>query len=54
VPQANVYTLDFVADGAITKAFDTRDAKSLEWLFDFGGADNGTVVVEYLDALGNL
>jgi len=54
VPQANTYTLDFVADGAITKAFDTRDAKSLEWLFDFAGADNGTVIVEYLDALGNL
>lgn len=54
VPQANVYTLDFVADGAITKAFDTRDARSLEWLFDFSAADTGTVLVEYLDSLGNL
>lgn len=54
VPQANVYTLDFVVDGNITKALDTRNAKSLEWLFDFSAADNGYVVVEYLDTLGNL
>lgn len=54
VPQANVYTLDFVVDGDIKKALDTRDAKSLEWLFDFSAADTGTVIVEYLDVLGNL
>jgi hypothetical protein len=53
-PQANVYTLDFVADGDIRKALDTRDARSLEWLFDFSAADTGTVYVEYLDPLGNL
>lgn len=53
-PQANIYTLDFVADGNVRKALDTRDAKSLEWLFDFSGADSGTVIVEYLDTLGNL
>lgn len=54
VPQANVYTLDFVADGDIRKALDTRNARSLEWLFDFSAADSGTVYVEYLDPLGNL
>jgi hypothetical protein len=54
VPQTNVYTLDFVLDGGIKKALDTRDAKSLEWLFDFSAADTGTVIVEYLDPLGNL
>ena len=54
VPQANVYTLDFVVDGNIAKALDTRDARSLEWLFEFSAADNGTVLVEYLDPLGNL
>lgn len=54
VPQANVYTLDFCVDGNIAKALDTRDARSLEWLFDFSAADNGTVLVEYLDPLGNL
>lgn len=54
VPQANVYTVDFVLDGGIQKALDTRDAKSLEWLLDFSGADNGTILVEYVDPLGNL
>jgi len=54
VPQANMYTIDFVIDGDIKKALDTRDARSLEWLFDFSGADSGNVLVEYLDPLGNL
>lgn len=53
-PQSNVYTIDFVVDGDIKKALDTRDAKSLEWLFDFSAAGSGTVYVEYLDPLGNL
>lgn len=53
-PQTNVYTLDFVVDGNIRNALDTRDARSLEWLFDFSAADTGTVYVEYLDPLGNL
>lgn len=54
VPQTNVYTIDFVLDGNIKKALDTRDARSLEWLLDFSAADTGTVYVEYLDPLGNL
>lgn len=54
VPQANVYTIDFVLDGQIRKALDTRDAKSLEWLPEFSAADSGRVYVEYLDPLGNL
>jgi len=41
-------------DGNITKALDTRKARSLEWLFDFSAASSGTVLVEYLDPLGNL
>lgn len=53
-PQANVYTIDFVLDGTITKALNTRDARSLEWLFDFSAADTGNILVEYLDPLGNL
>lgn len=53
-PQANVYTIDFVLDGNVRKALDTRDARSLEWLLTFSAADNGTVLVEYLDPLGNL
>lgn len=54
VPQTNCYTIDFVVDGDIKKALDTRDSKSLEWLFDFSAAGSGTVYVEYLDPLGNL
>lgn len=54
VPQANVYTIDFVVDEAVKKALDTRDARSLEWLLDFSAADNGNIIVEYLDVLGNL
>ena len=53
-PQAGIYTLDFVADGNIRKALDTRNVRSLEFLFDFSAADSGTVIVEYLDPLGNL
>jgi len=54
VPQANMYTIDFVIDGDIKKALDTRDARSLEWLVDFSGADAGNILVEYVDTLGNL
>lgn len=54
VPQANVYTIDFVLDGRMANAFDTRQAQSVEWLFDFSAADNGFVLIEYLDVLGNL
>lgn len=54
VPQTNVYTIDFVQDGNMRKALDTRDAKSLEWLFSFSAADSGIVIAEYLDQLGNL
>lgn len=54
VPQANVYTIDFCPDGNIADALNTRDAKSLEWLLTFSAADTGTVVVEYIDTLGNL
>lgn len=54
IPQTNVYTIDFVVDGNIRNALDTRSARSLEWLFDFSAADTGTVYVEYLDPLGNL
>lgn len=54
VPQAGMYTIDFVKDGNVRNAFDTRKAQSVEWLFDFSAADNGYVVIEYLDVLGNL
>lgn len=53
-PQTGVYTIDFCLDGNVRKALDTRDSRSLEWLFTFSAADSGTVLVEYLDPLGNL
>ena len=52
--QANMETIDFVLEGNIREALDTRDARSMEWLFDFSAADSGYVMVEYLDVLGNL
>lgn len=54
VPQTNMFTVDFVLEGNIREALDTRDARSMEWLLDFSAADNGYVMVEYLDVLGNL
>lgn len=54
VPQANVYTIDFMLDGKTRDALNTTDARSLELLIDVAAAENGTVLVEYLDTLGNL
>jgi hypothetical protein len=54
VPQTNLYTIDFMVDGNVNKALDTRSAKQLEWLLTFSGADSGYIIVEYLDTLGNL
>lgn len=54
VPQAGMYTVDFVMHGDIKMALDTRSARSLEWLIEFSGADSGDIIVEYLDTLGNL
>lgn len=54
VPQTNMETIDFVLEGNIREALDTRDARSMEWLFTFSAADSGHVIVEYLDVLGNL
>lgn len=54
VPQSNVYTIDFCLDGNISKALNTRMARSLEWLLTFSAASSGTILVEYLDPLGNL
>ncbi|MDO9011334.1 MAG: major capsid protein P2 [Gallionella sp.] len=54
VPQVNMATIDFVLEGNVREALDTRNARSMEWLLDFAAADNGFVLVEYLDVLGNL
>lgn len=54
VPQTNMYTVDFVLEGEMDKALDTRDARSMEWLPTFSAADSGYILVEYMDILGNL
>jgi hypothetical protein len=54
VPQTNWYSVDFTVDGVVTKGLDTRDARSLEVIPEFSGAESGYIVVEYLDVLGNL
>lgn len=54
VPQAGMYCADFIMDGNNGNALDTRDARSMEWLMRLSAADNGHVIVEYYDTLGNL
>lgn len=54
VPQTNLYTIDFMVDGNVNKALDTRTVRMLEVLPTFSAADNGFVIVEYLDKLDNL
>lgn len=54
VNQANVYTVDFMPDWNVKNAMDTRTDRTLELLLTLGAADSGTVLVEYLDTLGNL
>ncbi len=48
VPQANFYTVDFVLDGNMSKAWDPRSARSIEVLPAFSAADSGFMIVEYL------
>lgn len=54
VPQANILTMDFVVDGNLKNAWDTRDASSIELNLNLSAADSGYVYAEYLDELGNL
>jgi len=54
VPQANVYTIDFIPDGNVRNALDTRRAQSMDWIFTHSGAGSGSVLIEYVDRLGNL
>lgn len=54
VPQANVYTVDFMLDGNTRKALDTSDGLPLEILPNFDAADNGILLVEALAPLGRI
>lgn len=54
VNQSGILTLDFMPDGNMKNALDTRTARSLELQATLSGADSGFVIAEYLDNLGNL
>ena len=54
VPQTNCYTVDWILEGNMDRALNTRDARTIEILPTFSAADSGVVLVEYLDVLGNL
>lgn len=53
-PQTNWFTADFILDGNQGGAFDTRKARSTEYQMQLSAADNGYILVEYYDLLGNL
>lgn len=53
-PQAGLYTVDFVLDGNMRKGWDTRNARTVELILDLSAADNGFILLEVLDTLGNL
>lgn len=53
VPQANVYTLDFIKDGNQSNALNTANANTFEIYGNLTAADNVTVVLETLDTLAN-
>lgn len=54
VNQSGCLTIDFIPDGNLKNALDTRNARSLELQLTLSAADSGYVVAEYLDQLGNL
>ena len=53
-PQTNFHTIDFMVDGNVRNAFDTRNARNMELIATVSGAGSVTVLAEYLDVLGNL
>lgn len=53
VPQANVYTLDFVVDGNQSGVLNAANANSMEYYVTTSGAGNISVVAELLDPLQN-
>lgn len=53
-PQTNIHTVDFVIDGNMRNAWNTANANSTDFNLILSAADNGTLYLEVLDALGNL
>jgi hypothetical protein len=52
-PQANVFTIDFVPDGNMSRVLNAADAQTMEYYATVSGSGNVIVVVELLDPLGN-
>lgn len=53
VPQTNVFTIDFVEDGNMSKAHNAANAQTHEWYVTVSGAGNVAIVAELLDPLAN-
>jgi hypothetical protein len=53
VPQANMFTIDFMPDGDVREALPLADALGMEWYVTVSGAGNVVVVTELLDPLAN-
>ena len=53
VPQANMFTIDFMPDGDVRECLPLADAVGMEWYVSVSGAGNVVVVTELLDPLGN-
>lgn len=53
VPQANVFTIDFVPDGNMSNVLNAANAQSMEYYATVSGAGNVVVAAELLDPLGN-
>lgn len=54
VPQANIYTVDFMLDGNTLKSLNMADGLPLEILPTFSAADSGVLLVEALARLGDV
>ena len=53
VPQSNIYGLDFIEDGNMSKAHNAANAQTHEWYVTVNGSGNVGIVAELLDPLAN-
>lgn len=53
VPQANIYTVDFIEDGNQSNVLNAANAQTMEYYITTNGAGNVTAEVELLDPLAN-
>lgn len=52
-PQSNIFTIDFIVDGNMSRTLNAADAQTMEYYATVSGAGNVIVVAELLDPLGN-